>query len=63
MYGLTDKNAYDDDLNFLSIDLDNWSEMGKLPFYKMQVGARWLDDIVDNNKVRQDKIDGIENEE
>ena len=63
MYGLTDKNAYDDDLNFLSIDLDNWSEMGRLPFYKMQVGARWLDDIVDNNKVRQDKIDGIENEE
>lgn len=63
MYGLTDKNAYPDDLNFLSIDLDNWSEMGRLPFYKMEVGARWLDDIVDNNKVRQDKIDGIENEE
>ena len=52
-YGLTDNNAYPDDLTFLSIPLDNWESLGKLPFVKMQVGARWLDDIVDNNARRQ----------
>lgn len=60
LFGLTDKNAYSDDLHFVSIDLDNWSEMGNLPMYKMEVNARWLDDIVGNNKVRQDAIDGID---
>lgn len=62
-FGLTEKNAYQDDLHFLSIDLDNWSEMGNLPIFKMQVGAKWLDDIVDNNQVRQDEIDGIDVDE
>ena len=56
MYGLTENNAYPDDLNFLAIDLDNWENIGKLPVYKFQIGARWLDDIVDNNKLRQDEI-------
>lgn len=56
IYGLTDSNAYPNDLHFLSVDLDNWSEMGNLPMFKMKVGARWLDDIVDNNEVRQNEI-------
>ena len=60
MYDLTDKNAYPDNLSFVSVSLDNWASMGNLPIYKMQVGARWLDDIVDNNKVRQDNIDNNE---
>lgn len=60
IYGLTGRNAYPEDLNFLSIDLDNWNNMNGLVEFKMSTGARWLDDIVDNNKVRQDKIDGIE---
>lgn len=63
MYGLTENNAYPDDLNFLSIDLDNWEGVGNLPTYKMQVGARWLDDIVDNNTIRQNKINGVDEEE
>ena len=63
MFELTDANAYQNDLTFLAIDLDNWSALGNLPIYKMQVGARWLDDIVDNNTVRQNKINGIETED
>lgn len=59
-YGLTGRNAYPEDLTFLSIDLDNWGSMDGLIEFKFSVGARWLDDIVDNNKVRQDKIDGVE---
>lgn len=49
IYGLAGTTAYPDDLSFLAIALDQWSEMGRLPMIKMQVGARWLDDIVDNN--------------
>ena len=56
-YGLTGSNAYPDDLNFLSIPLDTWSEQGNLPIVKMQVGARWLDDIVDNNARREGKYE------
>ena len=44
----------------LAIDLDNWEGIGNLPMYKMQVQARWLDDIVDNNKYRQDVINGVD---
>ena len=59
-YGLTENNAYPEDLNFISIDLDNFKDMEKLATIKIKIGARWLDDIVDNNKFRQDKIDGVE---
>lgn len=52
-YGLTGNNAYPEDLTFVSISLDSWSEMGNLPMLKFQVGARWLDDIVDNNARRE----------
>ncbi len=57
MYGLTGDNAYQDDLTFAAISLDNWSTLGNLPIYKIDVGARWLDDIVDNNAERQNTID------
>ena len=53
LYNLTGLNAYPEDLNFLSIDLDNWDSLGALPMIKFQVGARWLDDIVDNNARKQ----------
>lgn len=56
-YNLTGDNAYPDDLTFLSIPLDSWSEMGNLPMVKLQVGARWLDDIVDNNARREGRFD------
>lgn len=63
MYGLTQNNAYPDDLNFVAVDLDNWASMRKLPMYRLSIGARWLDDIVDNNRVRQNNIDGIDDED
>lgn len=56
-YGLTGDNRYPDNLTFVSIPLDMWSEMGNLPMLKFQVGARWLDDIVDNNARREGKED------
>lgn len=46
-YGLTGDNAYSDNLTFLVIP-DYYN-----PMVKLQLGARWFDDIVDNNARRQ----------
>lgn len=60
MYGLTGTNAYQDDITFFGFGiLDfNEKEIGHLALWKLQIGARWMDDIVDNNKRRQEIIDG-----
>lgn len=55
-YGLTEDNAYPNDLNIVSLPLTNWKNLGNLPSYKIQMDARWFDDIVDNNAYRQEEI-------
>ena len=49
-FQLTDSNAYPDDLLLLVIP--NYYN----PMVKVQVGARWFDDIVANNSIRQNGI-------
>lgn len=56
MYGLTGSNAYPDDLNIISLPLHNWKDIGNLPMIKLRIGARWFDDIVDNNRRRQENM-------
>lgn len=46
-YGLTGMNAYIDDLTFVAIE--HYYD----PIAKLRYGARWFDDIVDNNMRRQ----------
>ena len=46
-YGLTGSNAYSPELTFVVIP-DYYN-----PLVKLQLGARWFDDIVDNNARRQ----------
>lgn len=53
-YALTGKNKYQDALTFLCFRLDGL-DVGKLAIFKMQFGARWLDDIVDNNVRREEE--------
>jgi len=55
MYNLTGSNRYNSDLTFISLSLNNWDKesIGKLISLKIQLGARWLDDIVDNNSWRE----------
>ena len=53
-YKLTGSNAYQNDLTFLSFMLDGL-DVGKLAMFKMKFGARWLDDIVDNNNAREQR--------
>lgn len=60
LYSLTKGVAYPDDLSFVSIPLDCWPDLGNLPIIKFQVGARWLDDIVHNNKVHMGNSEGLD---
>ena len=54
-YGLTGSNAYKDDLTFAVIP--NYYN----PLIKLSCGARWFDDIVANNAIRQNAINsGLE---
>jgi len=51
-YKLTGDNKYPNNLTFLSFPLDGLST-GKLAMFKLRMGARWFDDIVDNNARRE----------
>ena len=53
IYRLTGSNVYPEDLTFVSIPLNMFKNIGKLAILKLQFGARWLDDIVDNNARRE----------
>lgn len=48
LYDLHGDNRYPNDLHFLSFKNDN-QDIGKLAMFKLRIGARWFDDIVDNN--------------
>lgn len=54
-WGLTGDNAYQDDLNIVSVKLDDMEDWNKIVRARFQVGARWMDDIHDNNIMREHK--------
>ena len=62
-YGLTKDNAYPEDLNIVSIKLEDIKNIFRLSVARFEIGARWFSDIVDNNIERQNQINGIEDEE
>lgn len=51
-YDLTGNNRYPEDFTFLACSLEGL-DPGKLAAFKMRFGARWFDDIVDNNARRE----------
>lgn len=53
-YRLTGDNAYPDDLTIVSMEND-LLEIGKMIPIQIKFGARWFDDIVDNNARREDE--------
>lgn len=55
-YHLSGTNAYSDDLTIVSIPLDNLLDFYNLAIHRFEVGARWFDDIVDNNRNREKAI-------
>lgn len=52
-WGLTGGNRYNDDLNIVSVKLDDMRDWNKIVLPRMQVGGRWMDDIKDNNVRRE----------
>ena len=51
-YGLKGNNAYPASYRFLAFPLDGL-DVSKLAVFKLRMGDRWFDDIVDNNARRQ----------
>ena len=51
---LLGSNRYPDDLVFLAFSLDGL-DVGKLAMFKLRFGARWFDDIVENNARREER--------
>lgn len=50
VYELTGDNAYQDDASIVSVmDID----MMKVVLARFEIGARWFDDIVENNRFRE----------
>ena len=60
IYDLTGSNRYPDDLNIVSVDLNDLADWKKLIHTRLTVGARWLDDIIDNNLAREAEKRGEE---
>ena len=55
LYHLSGENQYPDDLPFLSFDNKCFNGPGNLSVFKMMIGARWLDDIVRNNALNEER--------
>lgn len=53
IYGLTGNNAYGDDITLVAIKLEDMEDWSKIMFSRFEIGARWFDDIVMNNEMRE----------
>lgn len=51
--GLTGSNAYPNDCNIVSIKLSDIKDYAKIILRRFEVGGRWFDDVVDNNRRRE----------
>ena len=47
-WGLTGDNAYIDDLNIVSVKLDDMEHWQKVVMSRFRIGGRWLDDVYAN---------------
>lgn len=52
-YNLSGTNAYNDDITIVSVPLESNLDAMNLSIKKFEIGARWFDDIVDNNLDRE----------
>jgi len=55
LYHLHGDNQYQDDLPFLCFDNKCFNGSGNLNVFKLMSGARWLDDIVRNNFIKEEQ--------
>ena len=52
-FNLTGDNRYPEDLTFLLFPLDNLN-VSKLAIFKIKMGDRWFDDVVENDLYREE---------
>lgn len=52
-YNLTENNAYPNNLTIVSVMSNDIKNIGAVTIPRFDVGARWFDDIVDNNLRRE----------
>ena len=58
-YGLTGDNAYQPDCSIVSVRLCDMEKPMAIAIPRFRVGGRWLDDIVSNNRRREEeKLNG-----
>ena len=50
---LSGNNAYNPNLNIVSVKLDDMKDFNKIVMPRFEIGARWMDDIYDNNVRRE----------
>lgn len=50
--GNTGVNAYPDDLHIVCIRLDDMANFNAVVLPRFEIGGRWFDDVVDNNRRR-----------
>ena len=55
VYGLTGDNAYQPDCSIVSVRLSDMEKPMAIALPRFRVGGRWLDDIVDNNRRREEE--------
>ena len=53
VYRLTGDNAYPDELNIVSIKLEDMENSMAVVMPRFRIGARWFNDIVMNNAARE----------
>lgn len=51
-YGLTGRNAYNDNLNIVCVSLEDF-DVEPMILKRFNFGGRWFNDIIDNNAQRQ----------
>ena len=52
-YGLTDWNAYKDDLTIVCVELADLEKPSAITLPRFEIGGRWFDDVVANNAAHQ----------
>ena len=58
-YGLTGRNAYPDDTHIVVTPNGQFEDLKKIVIPRFMWGGRWFYDIVENNRMHQEEIEGV----
>lgn len=62
-YNLTGSNRYEENLNIVSIKNKDIKQLMRIIIPRFEIEGRWFDDIVDNNRWREEEQNNSETEE